>query len=75
MKRNFQDAATGREGPTDDWIVLAVHPVAVVRDALGRVAGEWALLASARRPVLPVTVRTQSVHLPQLRFPRRTQTA
>jgi hypothetical protein len=38
MKRNLQDAATGREGPTDDWIVLAVHPLAVVRDAVGRVA-------------------------------------
>ena len=51
MKRNFQDAATGREGPTDDWIVLAVHQVAVARDALGRVVEESVLLTLGRRQV------------------------
>jgi hypothetical protein len=33
--------AKSREGPTGGWIVLAVHPSAVARDALGRVAVEF----------------------------------
>src|SRR6266436_8332329 len=42
--------AKSREGSTDGWIGLAVHPPAVARDALGRVVGESVLLASVRRP-------------------------